>query len=166
VSRVRKKTFYLQFCMGTHESHQKGIFNTSKVKIKTKIQMGSIQQSLQDQPKTIKKLSKQINQSKQKKSQINSTSKVKTKFAGSTQNLKKNKKIPKRSMLSTLAKNLYGGYLTEFTDSTQNLKKKVQNIKSTNQNKHFPEQSKFSTLKVKRSKKFLWGLPDGIRPGA
>jgi hypothetical protein len=31
VSRVRKKTFYLQFCMGTPEGHQKSIFNTSKV---------------------------------------------------------------------------------------------------------------------------------------
>jgi hypothetical protein len=32
VSRIRKKTFYLQFCMGTPEGHQKSIFNTSKVK--------------------------------------------------------------------------------------------------------------------------------------
>jgi hypothetical protein len=64
VSRIRKKTFYLQFCMDTPEGHQKCIFNTSKIK-KTKIHMGSIRQSLQAQPKTIKKLSEhQINQPK------------------------------------------------------------------------------------------------------
>jgi hypothetical protein len=32
VSRIRKKTFYLQFCTGTPEGHQKSIFNTPKVK--------------------------------------------------------------------------------------------------------------------------------------
>jgi competence CoiA-like predicted nuclease len=32
VSRIRKKTFYLEFCMGIPESHQKSIFNTPKVK--------------------------------------------------------------------------------------------------------------------------------------
>jgi hypothetical protein len=30
--RVSAKTFYLQFCMGTPERHQKIIFNTPKVK--------------------------------------------------------------------------------------------------------------------------------------
>jgi hypothetical protein len=70
VLRIRKKSFYLQFGMRTPESHQKSIFNTSKVKIKTNIHVGSILQSLQAQPKTIKKLSKKINQPKQKKSQI------------------------------------------------------------------------------------------------
>jgi hypothetical protein len=61
----RKKTFYLQFCMRTSESNQKSIFNTLKVKKKSKLHMGSIRQSLQAQPKNIKKLSKhQINQSK------------------------------------------------------------------------------------------------------
>jgi hypothetical protein len=34
VSRIRKKTFYLQFCMGTPKGHQKSIFNTPKVKKK------------------------------------------------------------------------------------------------------------------------------------
>jgi hypothetical protein len=54
--------------MGTPEGHQKSIFNTSNVK-KTKIRIGSIRQSLQAQPKNIKKLTKhQIN--KPKKSQI------------------------------------------------------------------------------------------------
>jgi hypothetical protein len=67
--RIRKKTFYLQFCIRNPEGHQKRIFNTPKMK--TKIHMGSIRQSLQAQPKTVKKLSKhQINQSKEKKSQI------------------------------------------------------------------------------------------------
>jgi hypothetical protein len=31
VSRTRKKTFYIQFCMGTPEGHQKSMFS-SKVK--------------------------------------------------------------------------------------------------------------------------------------
>jgi hypothetical protein len=34
VSRIRKKTFYLQFCMEAPEGHYKSIFNTSKVKKK------------------------------------------------------------------------------------------------------------------------------------
>jgi hypothetical protein len=42
------------------EGHQKSILNTPKVK-KTKIHMGSIRQSLQAQPKNIKKLSKHQN---------------------------------------------------------------------------------------------------------
>jgi hypothetical protein len=70
MSRIRKKTFYLKFCMGTSEGHEKSIFNTPKVE-KTKIHMRSIRQSLQAQPQNIKKLSKhQIDQSKYKKSQI------------------------------------------------------------------------------------------------
>jgi hypothetical protein len=52
----RKKTIYLQNCMGTPEGHQKIIFNTPKVK--KKILKGSIRQSLQAHPKNIKKLSK------------------------------------------------------------------------------------------------------------
>jgi hypothetical protein len=51
--------------MGTPEGHQKSIFNTSKVK-NTKIHIGSIRQSLQAQPKILKKLSEhQIYQSGQ-----------------------------------------------------------------------------------------------------
>jgi hypothetical protein len=42
------------------------------------------------------------------------------------------------------------------------LKKNCRKIKSTNQNKKFPNKSMFSTLKVKRSQKSVWGLPDGI----
>jgi hypothetical protein len=58
VSRIRKKTFYLQFCMATPEGHQKSIYNTPKVK-KNKDTYGT-----QAQPKNIKKLLKhQINQS-------------------------------------------------------------------------------------------------------
>jgi hypothetical protein len=53
LSRIRKKTFYLQFCMGTPEGHQNSIFNSAKVK-KTKKRMGSIRQSLQAQPINIK----------------------------------------------------------------------------------------------------------------
>jgi hypothetical protein len=40
------------------------------------------------------------------------------------------------------------------------------NTKSTNQNENFPKKSMFSSLKVKRSQKFVWGLSDGIRPGS
>jgi hypothetical protein len=40
--------------------------------------------------------------------------------------------------------------------------KKYQNIKSTNQNENFPKKSMFSTLKVYRNQKFVWGLPDEI----
>jgi hypothetical protein len=36
VSRIRKKTFYLKFYMGTPEGLQKSIFNTPKVKKKNK----------------------------------------------------------------------------------------------------------------------------------
>jgi hypothetical protein len=43
-----------------------------------------------------------------------------------------------------------------------NPKKNYKNIKSTNQNEIFPKKNMFSTLKVYRSKKFVWGLPDGI----
>jgi hypothetical protein len=32
VSRIRKKTFYLKFCMETPEGHQKSIFSTLKMK--------------------------------------------------------------------------------------------------------------------------------------
>jgi hypothetical protein len=71
VTRIRKKTLYLQFGIGTPEGHQKSILYTSKVKKK---------QSLQAQSKTIKKNSKhQINQLKQKKisnKSMLSTSKV------------------------------------------------------------------------------------------
>jgi hypothetical protein len=45
VSRIRKKTFYLQFCMGTPEGHQKSIFNTPKA-----------------QPKILKKIIEATNQ--------------------------------------------------------------------------------------------------------
>jgi hypothetical protein len=62
VSRIRKKTFFLQLCMRTPEGHQKSIFNTSKVKKKTKIHMGFIRQCLQAQPKKIKNVIETPNQ--------------------------------------------------------------------------------------------------------
>jgi hypothetical protein len=42
------------------------------------------------------------------------------------------------------------------------LKKNCRNINTTNQNKNVPNKSMFSTLKVIRSQKFVWELPDGI----
>jgi hypothetical protein len=55
VSSIPKKTFYLQFCMGTPKGHQKTIFNTPKVKKKQRYMWGSIRKSLQAQPKNRKK---------------------------------------------------------------------------------------------------------------
>jgi hypothetical protein len=67
VSRIRKKTFFLQFCVETPEGHQESMFNTSKVK-KTKIHMGSIRQSLQAWvEQTIKKSTKSTNRNKKVK---------------------------------------------------------------------------------------------------
>jgi hypothetical protein len=40
--------------------------------------------------------------------------------------------------------------------------KNYQNTKSTNQEVNFSKKSMLSTLKKKRSKKFVWELPDGI----
>jgi hypothetical protein len=51
VSRINKKSLYLQICMGTPEGHQKN-------EKKTKIHIGSIRQSLQAQPKNIKNRNK------------------------------------------------------------------------------------------------------------
>jgi hypothetical protein len=59
VSRIRKKTFYLQFCMGTPESHQKSIFNTSKVKNTYGIYPTKFASSTQNHKKNI--LKNQIN---------------------------------------------------------------------------------------------------------
>jgi hypothetical protein len=42
--------------------------------------------------------------------------------------------------------------------------KKYRNVKSTDQNENFPKKKLFSTLKVLRSQKFAWGLPDEIFP--
>jgi hypothetical protein len=86
--------------------------------------MGSIRQSLQAQPKNIKKLSKhQINQSKKKS---------------------------------------YGGYPTEFTGSTQNPKKIIRKPNLSIRLNIFPKKTMFSTLRKKRSQKFVLGLPDRI----
>jgi hypothetical protein len=68
VSLIRKKTFYLQYCMGTPEGQQKNMFNTSKVKKKKQrfiwdLFDGASRLDL----KSLKKLSKhENNQSKQK----------------------------------------------------------------------------------------------------
>jgi hypothetical protein len=73
-------------------------------------------------------------------------------------------------MLSTLkkkrSKNSYGSNPTEFASSTHNPKKNHRNIKSTNQKENFPKKTMFRTLKVQRSQKFVWGLPDKINPGS
>jgi hypothetical protein len=81
------------FAWGLLKAFKKSIFSTSTVKKNSKSHKGSIRRSLQAQPKTIQKLSKQINQSKQKKSQI--------KVCLVLQKWKQ-------------AKNLYGGYPVYF----------------------------------------------------
>jgi hypothetical protein len=91
--------------------------------------MGSIRQSLQAQPKNIKKLSKyQINQSKSKKSQIK-VFLVLQKCKG--------------------AKNSLEGYPTEFAGSTQNPKKLIETPNLPIKTKIFPKKNMFSSLKLK-----------------
>jgi hypothetical protein len=53
VSRIRKKTFFLHFSMGTPESHQKSIFNISKVKKQRYISDKVCQSSTQKHKKVI-----------------------------------------------------------------------------------------------------------------
>jgi hypothetical protein len=92
-----------------------------------------------------------------------------TKFASSTQKHKKViktpnqpieiKKITKKVCIVHVkrGKNSYGGYPTDFAGSTRNPKKNYQDTKSINQDEHFPKKSMLSTLKKKKSQKFVWG---------
>jgi hypothetical protein len=59
------------------------------------------------------------------------------------------------------AKNSYGGYTAELAGSTQNPKKMIEKTTLPTKTKIFPK-SMFSSLKVKRSLKFVSELPDGI----
>jgi hypothetical protein len=102
-----------------------------------------------------------------------------TEFAGSTQNPKKiigtpNLPTKAKMFLKKLcivpqkckgAKNSYGSYPTEFAGSTQNPKKMIgiPNLPiKTIQKENFPKKNMFNSLKVKKSQKFVRGLPDGI----
>jgi hypothetical protein len=62
--------------------------------------------------------------------------------------------------------NSYGGYPTEFAGSTQNPKKIIRTPNLPIRTKNSPKKTMVSTLKVYRSQKFVWGLPDGICPGS
>jgi hypothetical protein len=42
------------------------------------------------------------------------------------------------------------------------LKKNCRSTKSTHQNENFPKKTMFSTLKLQKSQKFVWELPDRI----
>jgi hypothetical protein len=117
VSRIRNKTFYLQFCMETPEGIEFA---------------GWIQN-----PKNNYWNTKSINQ---------------------------NKKFRKKTTLKVERGQKYAR--TKFVGSTQNPNKKYQNIKSTKYTGNFPKKSMFSTLKLYRSQKFVWRLPDGIRLGS
>jgi hypothetical protein len=61
VSRIRKKTFYLQFCIWAPEGHQKSIFNTPKVK-KNKDTYGSYPTEFAGSTQKHKKVIKTPNQ--------------------------------------------------------------------------------------------------------
>jgi hypothetical protein len=113
VSRIRKNTFYLQFCMGTSEGHQKSIFNTSKVKKKTKIHVGSGIWDLSDK---VCKLNPKTSKNYQ-----------------NTKSTNHDENFFKKSMFSTLkrkgAKNSYKDYPTELAvilkPSNQPIKTKI-----------------------------------------
>jgi hypothetical protein len=93
VSRIRKKTFYLQFCMGTPEGHQKVKKNKNTYGIYPTKFASSIQ--------------------KQSYRNTKSTNRNKKKLIKVCLVLQKWKE----------GKNSYGGYPTEFESSTQNPKK-------------------------------------------
>jgi hypothetical protein len=80
VSRIRKKTFYLQFCIGTPQGHKKSKFNTPKVN-KTKIYMGPTKfaSSTQKHKKVIETPNQPIEIKKNSNKSMFSTSKVKRK---------------------------------------------------------------------------------------
>jgi hypothetical protein len=102
VSRIRKMTFYLQFCIGSPEGYQKSIFNTTKVKKNKdtyRIYPKKFASSTQKNKKVIETPIQPIEIKKISNKSMFSTSKVKirqkfvwgyrTEFGGSTQNPKK-----------------------------------------------------------------------------
>jgi hypothetical protein len=102
VSLIHKKTFYLQFCMGTPKATKKEYLTPQKRK-KTKIHMGSIRQSLQaqqhkkvikkpDQPIKIKKISNKSMFSMYFKSE----KKAKIRMGGTQRSLQAQPKILKK----------------------------------------------------------------------
>jgi hypothetical protein len=59
-------------------------------------------------------------------------------------------------------KDPYGFYPTKFASSTQKYKKVIETPNQPIEIKKISNKSMFSTSKVKRRLKFVWGLPDGI----
>jgi hypothetical protein len=59
-------------------------------------------------------------------------------------------------------KDTYGIYPTKFASSTQNHKKVIETPNQPIEIKKISNKSMFNTSKVKRSQKFVWGLPDGV----
>jgi hypothetical protein len=143
VSRIRKKTFYSLFCMGTREGHQKSIFNSPIVK-KNKDTYGiyptKFVSSIQKHKKVIVTPNQPIQIKKISNKSMFSTSKV-----CCSQNTEK--KLCSLRLKCKGAKNSYGGYPTKFAGSTQNPKKCSEHqIYQSEEN--MPKKSMFSTLKV------------------
>jgi hypothetical protein len=67
MSRIRKKTFYLQFCMKNPEGLQKSIFSTSKMNQKTENSYGSYPTEFVDSIKNPKRNYRKIKSSNQTK---------------------------------------------------------------------------------------------------
>jgi hypothetical protein len=59
-------------------------------------------------------------------------------------------------------KDTYEIYPTKFASSTRKHKKIIEIPNQTIETKQISNKSMFSTSEVKRSQKFVWGLPDGI----
>jgi hypothetical protein len=59
-------------------------------------------------------------------------------------------------------KDTYGFYPTKFASSTQKHKKVIETPNSPIEIKKISNKSMFSTSKVKRRQKFVWGLPDKV----
>jgi hypothetical protein len=104
-----------------------------------------------------------------------------TEFAGSTQNPKKlsehqinqsKRKFSQKKLCLVSQKckgaknNSYEGYPTEFAGSTQNYKKNNRKSNQPIRTEIFPKKVCLVPQKCKGSENFLWGLPDGIRPGS
>jgi hypothetical protein len=92
VSLIPKKTFYLQFCMGTSEGHQKSIFNTPKLKKKNQDTYGIYPTKLASSTQKHKKVIKTLNQPK-----IFEEKEPKIRLGATRRNLQAQPKILKKS---------------------------------------------------------------------
>jgi hypothetical protein len=133
VSRIRKKIFYLQFCMGTPEAHHKSIFNTSKVKKKNKNTHGIYPTKFAGSTQNHKKIIEPI----------------------------ETKKISNKSMLSTSkvkrSQKFVWGLARRSLQGRPKILKKISEHQIYQSNRKVSQtQTMFSTLKWSRSRKFVW----------